>query len=200
MLAVKAMLAARSPYFNALLFGAMAEARRVMSPVSLPSTAVPLTASLPPHDSPHSLRRPSPPPLPASHTPPHEPSSLFQTLCGSPFVSPHSSAPVIAPHLPSITIDQWSYAAFRCIVVYLVTNRITVTFEDAVETMALADAYGEPKLKAACLSLIISRLDVDNVIPLLIQADHVSANLTFCILALLLMCCLLVCGWTVLCG
>jgi hypothetical protein len=139
----------------------MSEALRIVSPVSAP--AVDRTEA----DSTHSLRRPSPPSLPPSHSP-----TPFQALCGSPFISIPQHSPTL-PAIPVIPVEQWSYNAFRNVVVYLTVNKFTVVFEDAVETLALADAYCEPSLRTACCQLIQSRLDVDNAVPLLIQADHV---------------------------
>jgi hypothetical protein len=150
-----------------MLYGGMSEALRIVSPVSAP----PLDHTG--EDSTHSLRRPSPPTLPPSHSP-----TAFQALCGSPFVSipEHALVPSV---LPVISVAQWSYNAFRNVVVYLTVNKFTVAFEDAVETLALADAYCEPSLRSACLQLIQSRVDVDNAVPLLIQADHVSFVLEY---------------------
>jgi hypothetical protein len=73
-----------------------------------------------------------------------------------------------------IRITGWSYTSFRAVVVFLTTNRVEVDLENAVETVALADLYGLPRLRAACFLMIRSRMDVDNVIPLLLQADQVG--------------------------
>ena len=199
-LACKAILAARSPYFRALLFGNMSEARHI-------------AAGSPIADHSRELRRPSPPLLALSPPPPafsmHAPepaslaansmfddddsatatpallssavpaeSRLFQALCGSPFVpaEPASAPRSLSPtSMPCIQIEQWSYAAFRSVITFLVANRFDGLFEDAAETLALADAYSEPKLRSACASLLKSRLDVDNAVMLLIQSDHVCS-------------------------
>ena len=148
------------------LFGAT-DVDPVMPP--LRHTPAPLTAA---PSAMSSLAAPQPPPFvntePASH--------VFQTLCGSPFMSSAIDTPSPSTShagLPTIKIDQWSYKAFRAVVVFLVTNRVDVAFEDAVETLACADSYNEGKLRAACVTLVKARLDVDNVVALLIQAQHV---------------------------
>ena len=80
----------------------------------------------------------------------------------------------MAAHL-SIKIPGWSFTSFRAVVLFLTCNRVEVSIEDAVETMALADLYGVARLRSACLLIIRSRIDVDSAIPLLLQADQASA-------------------------
>ncbi|XP_062501325.1 uncharacterized protein LOC134178464 [Corticium candelabrum] len=77
-------------------------------------------------------------------------------------------------HMTTIAIEDASYDAFRALIVYLITDKVSVDLNDwkmACQLVILSDRFLVSKLKSYCEQIVAIHIRVENVVEILCLSD-----------------------------